>query len=161
MRVSSAESVTKYLTYSLKGHLNGISNEVCVIISKRHSRDHRPEYFLCADLSLGAERILNYYTKRSSCEVDYLYLKGRLGLEDFHLRSVEGITKYFTLVFLALAYLQFRLVKEQGPTIKTLSDVITLHREEQFEDLLEETCQLTLQIGPSEAVLQRFLVKVT
>jgi len=89
--------------------------------------DHRPEYFLCTDLSLGAERILNYYTKRWSCEVDYLYLKGRLGLEDFRLRSVEGITKYFTLIFLALAYLQFRLAKERGPKIKTLSDVITLH----------------------------------
>jgi len=35
VRASSAESVTKYLTYSLKGHLTGISNEVCVIISKR------------------------------------------------------------------------------------------------------------------------------
>jgi len=93
VRVSSAESMTKYLTYSLKGHLNGIPNEVCVTISKRHSRDHRPEYFLCTDLSLSAERILNYYTKRWSCEVDYLYLKGRLGLEDFRLRSVEGITK--------------------------------------------------------------------
>jgi len=80
VRVSSAESVTEYLTYSLKGHLNGISNEVCVIISKRHSRDYRPEYFLCTDLSLGAERILNYYTKRWSCEVDYLYLKRRLPL---------------------------------------------------------------------------------
>jgi len=122
--------------------------------------DHRPEYFLCTDLSLGAERILNYYTKRWSCEVDYLYLKGRLGLEDFRLRSVEGITKYFTLIFLALAYLQFRLAKERGPKIKTLSDVITLHREEHFENLLKEICQLALQKGSSEAVLQRFFVKV-
>lgn len=161
VRLNSAESVTECLTYSLRGHLNDIPNEVCVIISKRHSRDRRPEYFLSTDLSLSAERILNWYTKRWSCEVDYLYLKGRLGLEDFRLRSVEGITKYFALIFLALAYLQFRLVKERGPKIKALADVISLHRGEHFENLLKEFCQLTLQKGSPEPILQRFFVKVT
>jgi len=86
VRVSSAESVMEYLTCSLKGHLNGMPGEVCVIISKRQRRDRRPEYFLSTDLSLSAERILNWYTKRWSCEVDYQHLKGRLGLEDFRLR---------------------------------------------------------------------------
>lgn len=80
VRVNFAESVTEYLTYSVKGRLNGIPDEVCVIISKRHSRDRRPEYFLSTDLSLSTERILNWYTKRWSCEVDYLYVKRRVGL---------------------------------------------------------------------------------
>jgi len=51
--------------------------------------------------------------RRWATEVDYLYLKSRLRLEDFRLRSIEGITKYFTLTFLTLAYLSWRETEEQ------------------------------------------------
>lgn len=159
VKVSSADSFTRYLTYSLRGYLNDIREEVCVIISKRHNRDRFPEYFLCTDLSLDAESILNFYMKRWSCEVDHLYLKVYLGLGDFRMRSVEGISKYFALVFLTLAYLQFRLAKEHGPRIKTLADVIMLHREEHFENLLYSISDLVLREGSSKPILQKILKK--
>ncbi len=39
--------------------------------------------------------------------------------------------------FRVLAYLQSRLAKERGPKIKTLTDMISFHREEHFENLLK------------------------
>jgi hypothetical protein len=44
--------------------------------------------------------------------VDNFYLKTRLGLGDYQMQRFEAIEKYHALVFLALAYLQFRLVQQ-------------------------------------------------
>jgi len=102
--VDSANTSTLYWTCLKRGKLKGVTSEVGVIISKRHPRDKRPEFFLCTDASLSVKKALSLYTRRWAIEVDYLYLKSRLGLGDFRLRSMEGINRYFTLTFLTLAY---------------------------------------------------------
>jgi hypothetical protein len=97
--VDSANTSTLYWTCLKRGKLKGVTSEVDVIISKRHPRDKRPEFFLCTDASLSVKKALGLYTKRWAIEADYLYLKSRLGLGDFRLRSMEGINRYFTLTF--------------------------------------------------------------
>jgi len=100
--------------------LKGISKEVSVIISKRHAGDKRPEFFLCTGTSLKTGEALSLYTRRWAIEIDYLYLKTRLGLGDFRLRSMEGINRYFALTFLTLAYLSWRKVEEGVHSIISL-----------------------------------------
>jgi len=68
--------------------------------------------------------------RRWAIEVDYLYLKTRLGLGDFRVRSMEGIERYFMLTFLTLAYLARRKAEEGA---SSLSEVIALHRREQYD----------------------------
>lgn len=130
--VDSAKTSTLYWVCQRKGRLKGISEQLSVIISKRHCRDKRPEFFLCTDLSLSAKQALSLYMRRWAIEVDYLYLKTQLGLRDFRIRSMEGIERYFTLTSLSLAHLTWRKAEEGTSSI---SVVIALHRKEQYEEI--------------------------
>jgi len=145
--VGSSDSSTRYLVYEMRGYLKGMSDEISIIISKRHSRDKSPVFFLVTDLNLSAQEALQYYGKRWDIEVDHLYLKVYLGLSDFRLRSYEGISKYFDLVALTLVYLQWRKTKEEPASVKKLSDVIALHRREQQEACLRTFGQKVLETG--------------
>jgi len=72
---------------------------------------------------------------RWGCEVDSLYLKTRLSLEDFRLRSVEAITKFWAVVFLALAFLQ---VQKEKRGYRTLGDALAAHRHLNLHQLFKE-----------------------
>jgi len=154
--VSSSDSSTRYWVRALRGNLPGIKDEVSIIVSKRNQRDKRPEYFLCTDLTLSAQEVLSRYTRRWAVEVDHLYLKVRLGLGDFRLRSYEGITKYFDLVGLTLAYLYWRKVEDAEAEFKTLSDVIAQHRHEQQESCLRAFGELVLKTGSVDRAMAKW-----
>jgi len=154
--IDSANTSTPYWTSVKKGRLKGLSREVCVIISKRHPGDKHPEFFLCTDTSLSAKEALSLYTRRWAIEIDYLYLKTRLGLGDFRLRSMEGINRYFTLVFLTLTYLSWRKYEERA---KSISEVIAIHRQEQYEETLKAFGRKVLEEQSVDFALKIFLPK--
>jgi len=154
--VESAKTSTLYWACLRRGRLKGIEEEVSVIISKRHRRDKRPEFFLCTDLSLSAKQALSLYMRRWAIEVDYLYLKTRLGLGDFRVRSMEGIERYFMLTFLTLAYLAWRKAEEGASSI---SEVIALHRQEQYEEILRAFGRRIIERQSIELALEEFLPK--
>ncbi len=154
--VDSAKTSTLYWSCLRRGRLKGIGEELSVIISKRHPRDKRPEFFLCTDSQLSAKQALSLYTRRWAIEVDYLYLKTRLGLGDFRVRSMEGIQRYFTLTFLTLAYLGWRRVEEG---VNSLAEVIALHRQEQYEETLRAFGRKVIEQKSVESALEEFLPK--
>ena len=161
------DTVATYLVRSLTGHLNRVPFDVCVLISKRTRRDKHPAYFLCTDLTLNAQTVLKYYLRRWPCEVDNWYLKEALGLADYQMQKLEAlsanrqaIAKYHAVVFLALAYLQWRAVRIQmhGRTTQlSLADVIRQHRQEHDRQLVEAVARMTLEVRAVEPVLARFL----
>lgn len=155
--VGPTDSETLYWVCVREGHLRGLRDEVKIFISKRHPRDRTPEFFLCTDTSLSARQGLGYYSQRWAVEVDHLYLKTRLGLEDFRLRSVEEIKKYLSLTFLTLSYLHWRKFEERA---KTLREVIALHRRQQWQQTLKNFGQQILKYGEVEPVLSRFLTGI-
>jgi hypothetical protein len=122
------------------------------LISKPKRRDKRPEFFLCIDVSLSAQKVLSRYTRRWAVEVDHLYLKVGLGLEDFRLRRYVGVTKYFDVVGLTLAYLYWRQVEDLKTDFKTLSDVIAPHRHDQQEARLRAFGELVVKSGSAVPV---------
>lgn len=151
--VKSSDSSTRYWVSCLTGYLNEIKDEVSIFISKRNLKDRKPKFFMTTDLSLGAQEALGRYTRRWPVEVDHLYLKIRLGLGDFRLRSYEGISRYFDLVCLTLAYLYWRKVEEKSADIKTLSDVIARHRQDQQEAFLRTFGEQVLKHGSVELAM--------
>lgn len=155
--VGSADSTTKYWVCVKKGRLKGLREEVLVLFSKRHPRDKRPAYFLSTDTSLSAKQVLEYYACRWDVEVDYLYLKTRLGAADFRVRSLEATSKYFGAAFLTLCYLHWRLMEEHGHKLKTISDVLALHRSEQWQATLGEFGERVLKKRAVEPVLRQFV----
>jgi hypothetical protein len=161
-------SQTTYWVRTLRGRLNQVPFDVCVLISKRHPRSKSPAYFLCTDLSLSAQESLVWYGDRWPTEVDNFYLKTRLGLADYQMQRFEAIEKFHAVVFLALAYLQYRLVQSMATQyqsqqahpnhqLRTLADVIRLHRAEHDVQLLKSACHLALQHNSLTPVLDKFL----
>jgi hypothetical protein len=157
--VKSSDSSTRYWVSTYQGFLNDIKDEVSIFISKRHPKDRKPEFFMTTDLSLSAEEALNRYMRRWAVEVDHLYLKIRLGLGDFRLRSYEGISRYFDLVGLTLAYLHWRRIKENDADVKSLSDVIALHRQDQQTYFLRAYGEQVLEHGSVDLAVANWLEK--
>ena len=151
-----------YLVRPLQGKLNHLSFDVSVLISKRHSRDKHPKYFLCTDLALSAQQILSIYQKRWPIEVDNFYVKQHLGLADFRVQSYEATEKWFAIVFLALVFLQWRLNHAHAKEhVYTLADVVRQHRDEHARTLLDTACQEAAKWRDDVPVLTRFLCQPT
>jgi len=151
-----------YLVRMLQGKLTKLPFEVCVLISQRHHRDKHPKYFLCTDLSLSAQQILPIYQKRWPIEVDNFYVKQHLGLADFRVQSYEATEKWFAIVFVALAFLQWRVNHAQaGEGVRSVADVVRHHRYEHARTLLEMACQEAAKLTDYLPVFRRFLCQPT
>jgi Transposase DDE domain len=158
VRVTATDgTATSYYTRSLCGHLEDLRFEVRVIDSKGHPRASRSAYFGCTDLSLETQPALQIYGHRWGCETDNLYLHTRLGLGDFRVRTYEAIAKWVAVVHLALCYAQWRLLHEGSSQLKSVADVIRLHRDEHTCDWLRGACQEAIDTGDLNAVLHRYL----
>ena len=90
-----------------------------------------------------------------------IYLKTRLGLGDFRLRSFESIEKFFVLTWLAPAFLEWRLATTPQPQAKTLADVIRLQRHEHARQTLRAACAMAIQTGELDSVLESFAPVLT
>ena len=91
-------------------------------------------------------------------EVDNFYVKQHLGLADFRVQSYAATEKWFAVVFVALAFLQWRL--NHAPSeerMRSLADVVRQHRYEHARTLLETACQEAARLADYVPVLQRFL----
>lgn len=148
---------TSYWVRSLKGRLEDVPFDVCVWVSKRHPREKSPAYFLCTDLELKAQQGFQQYQQRWSCEVANWYLHTRLGLADFRLQPFEAVDKWVAVVHCSFAYLQWRLARQNSPQLQTAADFMRIHQDEHAKEWLIGACQLALQEGCIEPVLQRFL----
>jgi hypothetical protein len=100
---------------------------------------------------------LQGYGGRWSCEVDNFYLKTRLGLADFRVRSYEAVDRYMVVVQLAWGYIERRFIQERSAQVKCYGDIIRRHQEEHARDSLIGALQMALETGAIEPVLQRFL----
>ena len=148
-----------YFVRSLRGRLNNLPFDVCVLISKRHPRDQYPKYFLCTDTALSPQAILHKYQKRWATEIDNLYVKQHLGLTDFRVQSFEATEKWFAIVYLAYLFLQWRL--HHAPPeqqLHSIADVIRLHRQEHARTLLQTACQLAFDSLDLAPVFRRFVI---
>lgn len=152
--VRSATSATIYWVGQKRGTLKGIKQEVCVIFSKKSLRDRRFAFFLCTDTKLSARESLSFYMKRWDVEIDYLYLKERLGLGDFRVRSYESIRRYFLLTFFSLGYLLWR---KETEGMAAIPDVIEKHRVEQHKQLLKSFGKRVLETTSVDVAVVEFL----
>lgn len=148
---------TTYYVRNTTGRLSDVPFDVRVFFSKRHPRAKASAYFLSTDLTRSAAQALQGYGARWSCEVLNFYLKTRLGLADFRVRSYEAVEKYMLVVHLAWAYVEWRFATEASPEIKCYGDLIRRHRDEHAQAWLTEAVRMALATGDEEAVLARFL----
>jgi transposase len=152
---------TLYLTRRITGYLQGLRDPVAIVISHRHNRDKRPKDFLSTDLSLSSEKILTWYGSRWPVEVENWYLKQALGLGDFRVHPLEAIQKWYAVVFLVLSFLEeYRYeLRDQGLILRSVSEVIQVHREMHEHQALTAACREALHRGSVEKAVECFLAK--
>ncbi len=141
------------------GRLRGVPDPVNVVISQKGPGHPAPRYFLCTDTHVSAQEILQRYQKRWAIETDYWQIKEQLGLGDYRLQSYEAIAKWYTVVYLVLAYLYWRKYEQErsggGPI--SLSEILQATRWEHNRDALRQACIEVSQGTPIQAVLERYL----
>lgn len=150
-------TVTPYWTRAVSGRLQDLAFDIRVIDSKAQPRAYHSEYFGCTDLHLETQAALQIYSHRWGCETDNVYLQTRLGVGDFRVRLFEAIDKYVAVVQLALAYAQWRLLRERSSQLTNVADIIRLHRDEHACDWLTGACQEAIDGGDIQAVRQKYL----
>jgi hypothetical protein len=95
-------------------------------------------------------------------QVDNFYVKQHLGLADFRVQSYEATEKWFAIVFVALAFLQWRVNHAQaGEHVRSVADVVRHHRYEHARTLLETACQEAAKLTDYLPVFRRFLCQPT
>jgi len=148
-----------YQVRSLQGRLSRVAGDVRVLLSQKGTGARAPRYFLCTDLTLKSEEILNLYQKRWSQEVDYWYVKLELGLGDFRLQSYEAIEKWYAVVYFVLSYLYWKRYEESDiPRHATsLSEVLQGIRRQHQREVLQSACEEAARGIPIESVLRRYL----
>ena len=148
---------TTYYVRDTTGRLQNVPFDVRVFFSKRHPREKSPAYLMCTDLTRLAQRALQGYGVRWSCEVVNFYLKTQLGLADFRVRSYEAVDKYMVVVLLTWVYVERRFEQERSAQIKTYGDIIRRHRDEHAIDWLTGALEMMRETGDIQHVLQHFL----
>ena len=92
-----------YYVYRYEGNLNGIENAL-VLLSYPEKAFGKPKAlraFLCMDVSLSTNEILDNYVCRWSIEVFFLQCKDKLALDSYQIRSAQGIRRYWLIMSFA------------------------------------------------------------
>jgi hypothetical protein len=148
-----------YWTRLLFGRIRGIPDTVHIVISQKGPGQAAPRYFLCTDTALSNQEILQRYQKRWAIETDYWQIKMHLGLGDYRLQSYEAMARWYSVVYLVLAYVYWRKYEYErlhGGTT-SLSDILQTTRREHLRDCLRQACTEVSQGTPIEDVLERYL----
>jgi hypothetical protein len=90
----------QYYVYRYEGCLNGLENAV-VLITYPKDAFHNPKAlraFVCTDVSLSTEEILDIYTERWKIEVFFRNCKSKLALDKYQIRSSKGIKRYWLIM---------------------------------------------------------------
>jgi hypothetical protein len=158
VRVTAADgNTTTYCVREATGRLARVPFDVRVYLSKRHPGAKASAYFTSTDLARTAQQALQGYGGRWSCEVLNFYLKTRLGLADFRVRSYEAVDRYLVVVLFAWSYVERRFEEERGGPIQCYGDLIRRHRDEHAEDWLHSALTRVLEVGSIEPVIQEYL----
>lgn len=93
----------QYYTYRYEGHLNGLEDAVVILSFPKDAFGNLKvlRAFLSTDTSLSTEEILNTYVERWPIEVFFRDTKGKLALNGYQIRSLNGIRRYWLLMSLA------------------------------------------------------------
>jgi hypothetical protein len=162
LHVLAADGTRKtYWVHVLTGRLKGLADPVCVLISRRHLRAKRAVYFFTTDLSLAPTRTLEKYGHRWGCEVDNFDLKILLGLADYQVQSLASIERWHAVVFLTLAFLQWRrarlFARHPEAPVPNVAEMIARHRQEHLTAFVKAVAEAALAAGAVRPVLKRFL----
>ncbi len=104
---------SSYWVYRYEGALNDIENAVVLLCWPKDAFQvpKALHAFLCTDVSLETQTILDYYSKRWPVEIFFRQAKGNLGFNGYQVRSIRSIERLWTLLALTHLYCTMGLGK--------------------------------------------------
>lgn len=112
----------KYYVYRYEGKLNGIDDSV-VLLTFPVGAFHNLKAlraFICTDVSLSTQEILDTYVARWPIEVYFRQVKNVLAFDKYQIRSSQGIRRYWLLM--SLAHFICCTIKENEDPIKKFEE---------------------------------------
>lgn len=93
----------EYYVHRNQGHLNKIDQAVVLLTYPKEAFGvcTALKVFLCSDLSLSDEEVLEHYSHRWKIEVMFKQQKQYLGLKSFMIRSAKAIDRFLIILTLA------------------------------------------------------------
>lgn len=97
---------SKYWTYRYEGPLNGIDNAVVVLCwpEKAFQKPKCLHAFLCTDVELSTQTLLEHYSQRWPIEIFFRQTKGNLGFNKYQVRSATAIDRILALIAISYLY---------------------------------------------------------
>lgn len=95
-----------YWVYRYEGALNEIDNAVVLFCWPKDAflNPKAMRVFLCTDMELDTQTILKYYSKRWPIETFFRQAKGNLALNQYQMRSITAIKRFWALTVLTYLF---------------------------------------------------------
>jgi hypothetical protein len=104
--------------------------EVKLVISRR-GKDKKPNFYICTELDLSLEEVLEIYENRWSIELAHREANQKFGFKEYQMRDKKAIERFMQLSFLAWTIILIANV--------TGRDFKTVVKEMKLGDILDET----------------------
>ena len=124
----------KYHVYRYEGNLNFIDNAVVLICVKEGQDISKAKAFICTDMELSNEEILNYYSKRWEIETYFRAAKNNLALQGYQVRSRKALDRYLILQMFVAMYC---IHTGNGNLLKGLRKYQAKKEADRIEDMID------------------------
>ena len=124
----------KYRVYRYEGNLNFIDNAVVLICVKEGQDISKAKAFICTDMELSNEEILNYYSKRWEIETYFRTAKNYLALQGYQVRSRKALDRYLILQMFVAMYC---IHTGNGNLLKGLRKYQAKKEADRIEDMID------------------------
>ena len=121
--------------YRYEGPIKDIENIVVLIIwQEKNGELRKPFYIACTNTALTTKEIIEYYGYRWEIEVAFRYQKQRLGLEDYEMRTLKGIKRFWSLIYLVYNFLELK--RYRSKIKENLGSIIDKFKSQKKSDFL-------------------------
>lgn len=97
---------SEYWVYRYEGALKGIDNTVVLLCWQKNSfkKEGALRAFLCTDIELSSQTILEYYSRTWPIEIFFRQTKNNIGINKYQVRSSKAIDRILLLASLTYIY---------------------------------------------------------
>ena len=90
----------EFYVYRYEGELNDIANAAVIISYPKEAFGNSKalRVFICTNVGLSTQEILDTYTKRWPIELFFRQCKSKLALDKYQIRSQQGIQRYWLIM---------------------------------------------------------------
>ncbi|WP_321330287.1 transposase [uncultured Ilyobacter sp.] len=143
--------------YRYEGAVKGIEN-IVVLMSwiDKFDSSKSPFYLVSTDVSLSSKKIIEYYGHRWEIEVSFRYQKERLGLDNYEMRSLKGIERFWEQLYLLYNFLELKRFKNR--VSENLGELIDKLKVKRKREVISYIYEMALSGTKLEELYEEFRV---